>query len=80
MRRVIAHVSPCPLARECGNNPCLLRMVGAFNYPVSPSIQSERDKARDIEKRVGGKGYVPMMETRLREGELQIICPDFKNR
>ncbi len=63
MRRIISDVLLCPLARECGNNPCLLRMVGAFNYPISPSIQSERDKARDIEKRVGSKGYVPAMET-----------------
>lgn len=79
MEKVISDVRLCPIARECRNNRCIMRMMKVFNYPIDPSLDSERKKARDVESKYG-VGYLPKMETLFRDGSIQIICKDFKDK
>ena len=79
MRRVISDIVVCPIARECNNNSCIMRMTRVFGYLLDPSLSTEKKKAQDIEKKFG-KGYLPAMDTLFRDGGIQVICKDFKDK
>ena len=79
MPKEIYDIRVCPLARSCGNNSCLMRMVQVLNYPLEPSTDIERQKAAAIEKK-SGKGYLPRMDTLFRGGSIQVRCYDYKDR
>lgn len=80
MKQNIYEIAGCGIARQCRNDQCILRMCRVFNYPLEPSTKAEFDKVRDIEKKVGSKGYVPKFEQGWRDGKVQIVCPDYKDR
>lgn len=79
MDRVISDIRICPIARDCRNNSCIMRMIKVFNYTLEPSIDSERQKVKDIESKFG-KGHVPKMKTLFKDGMIQVICEGFKNK
>lgn len=75
-KKVIASIPLCPLARECKNNVCVLRAEKVYGYPITPSTKQEQEKAIEIEKKIG-RTYFPYLETQLRNGKVNVICPDF---
>jgi hypothetical protein len=75
-RKTISSIGLCPLARECRNNVCLLRADKIHGYPLTPSTKDEQNKAKEIESKIG-KTYLPQFITQLRDGKVDVVCPDF---
>lgn len=76
-RKTVSSMAICPLARECRNNVCVFRADRVHGYPLAPSNKEERDKAKEIEKIIGKKMYVPYFTVQFRNGTADTICPDF---
>jgi len=83
MSKKVSEFFGCPLARECRNDACILRLMKVFNYDPSYKAISAHAN-RDIETRLSAKGlkvFTPKFENRVSKGDnVSIVCHDYKDR
>ena len=78
MSKKVSEFFGCPIARDCKNDKCLMRMVKVFGYDPSPKAINA-DANKHIEQKCG-KGFVPKFEQRTRWDHTEFYCHDYKNR